>query len=112
MAGEDAPNLARILHLLDAYLQILQGDTLAHEHAEDVVIGLHKELCRIGKRFVVCKPGGLSVPMRANDRQPLHMRIEGSCNLSRTGLGGKQTVYVDQHDLNAAFRREAIWSDH
>ena len=56
MAGEDAPHLARVLQLRLPDFKILHGNALAVEHPIDVVIGLHKQLCRVGEGLVFCKP--------------------------------------------------------
>jgi hypothetical protein len=73
--GKDAPDLAGVLHLRHADLKIGHGDALAQEHAIDVVVGLHKELCRIRERLVLGEPSRLRVPVRADDGQILDLRI-------------------------------------
>ena len=69
VAGEDAPHLARILDPRMADLQLLERNSLAVQHAEDVVIGLHEQRHRVGKRLVARKPSGLRVAVRAHDGQ-------------------------------------------
>jgi hypothetical protein len=98
MAGEDAPDLARILQLGVANLQIFQRDSLAIEHPVDVVIGLDEELCRVGERLVFRKPGRLRMPVRADDGQVSNVCVQRFGNLAHCGFGGKQTVFMNQHD--------------
>ena len=51
VAGEDVPDPARVLDHRLPDLQIVHGNALAVQHAEDVVIGLHEERGGIGKRL-------------------------------------------------------------
>ena len=82
-------------------LQILKRDSLAVEHAENVVVGLHKEFCRIGEGLIPRKPCRVRVPVRTDDGQGSHMLIERPGYLSRAGLGRKQTIWMDQHNSDA-----------
>ena len=78
MLGEDAPDLARVLDLRLADFQIVHGDALAVEHAEDVVVGLDEQRGGIRERLVVGKPGRLGVPVRADDGQVFYLCVQGA----------------------------------
>ena len=83
MAGEDVPDLARVLDFGLAYFQVFHRDALAVEHPVNVVIGLHKQFGRIGKGFIPRKPRGLRVPVRAHDRQRADVGIKRTRDGSR-----------------------------
>jgi len=112
VAGEDAPDLARVLQFRLADFEVIERDSLAVEHAKDVVIGLHKELCRIGEGLILSKPGRLRMPVRADDGQGANVLVQSPGYLSRTWLGWEQTIFVDQHNCNLLFRCEARRSDY
>jgi hypothetical protein len=61
------------------------------------MIGLHKQRRRVGEWFVLGKPRGLGMPVRAYDRQAGDTRIKGSGNLTGCFFGRKQTVFMEQH---------------
>ena len=98
VAGEDAPHFARVFDLGLADLQIVQRNALAVEHAVDVMVGLHEQLCRIGKGLVVREPTGLRVPVRTDDGQGANLCVESACDGSSGRIGGKKSVFVEQHD--------------
>ena len=98
MTGEDAPDLPRILRLRPSNLQFLERDSLAVEHSENVVVGLHEKFCRIGEGLVFRKPCRIGMPMRTDNWQASHLLIERPGYLSCTGLGRKKTIGMDQHD--------------
>ena len=102
MAGEDTPDFPGILQLRLPNLEILQRDSLAVEHSKDVVVGLHKKLRRIGEGLIPRKPCRLGMPVRTNNGQGSHRLIERPGYLSSTGLGRKQTIWMDQHDSDTA----------
>ncbi len=95
MSGERAPDFSGIGKSGLPNLEILEGNTLAVEHAKDVVIRLDEKLCRVGERFIRRKPGRLRVPVRADDGQRAHLFIEHASDASRTGLGGKKTIRMN-----------------
>jgi hypothetical protein len=70
------------------------------EHAENVVVGLHKEFGRVGEGLVLRKPSRMGMPVRANDGERPHMLIKRPGYSSCARLGRKQTVWMDQHDSN------------
>ena len=98
VAGEDAPDFPRILQFRLPNLKILQRDSLAVEHSKNVVVGLHEKLRRIRERLVPGKPCRLRMPVRTNDGQGSHLLVERPGYFSCTGLGRKQTIWMDQHD--------------
>ncbi len=76
MAGEYAPYPARVLDLRFPNFQILEGNSLAVEHPIDVMVRLHKELCRVRKGLVACEPRCHGVSMGADDRQVPDLFVE------------------------------------
>ena len=46
--------------------ELRKADPLTVEHAEYVVVGCDQQICRIRKRFVVCKPARIDMPLRAD----------------------------------------------
>jgi len=86
VAGEEAPDLARILDYRLPDAQIVQGDALAVEHPKDVVVGLDEESGGIWKWPVVGEPGGLGVAMWANNRQIFDMGVQGAGNFKSVRL--------------------------
>ena len=105
MAGENAPDLARVLDLRLPNLQVFEGNPLAIEHPVDIVIGLDEQHCRVRKGLVLRKPGRLRMPVRTDDRQGPDVCVQSFGYLSRCGFGRKQTVFVDQHGCNFALSR-------
>jgi hypothetical protein len=96
MLGEDTPDAARILHLGHADLKIVEGNALAVEHSEDVVIGLDKELCRVGEWLVVREPGGLRVAVWTDDRQIANLGVEPPRDGARVVVSREKPVFVEQ----------------
>ncbi len=105
MAGEDAPDFAGILQLRLANFKIIQRNSLTVEHSKNVVIGLYEECCRIRERKVLSKPFRPRVPVSTDDGQCSHVLIKCLGYLSGAGFGGKQTIWVDQHDSDSTFSR-------
>lgn len=101
MLGEDAPDSARVFDdgLTDA--EIVHGDALAIEHAEDVVIGLDEEGGGIGEGLIFCEPRSLGVPVRADERQLCNVRVKGASDFPRGRVGGKEAVFVDEHGCDS-----------
>ena len=99
MAREDAPDLARLFDLVLANLQLLQGDALAVEHAEDIVVGLDEKFDRIGEGLVAREPGCLGVAMRADDGQRTDALIETARNGPRAVVCRKEPVLVKKSHL-------------
>src|ERR1700733_3350292 len=97
VAGKDAPNSPRILHLRLADFKIVKWDSLTQKHPVDVMIRLNKQLGWIRKSFVLREPGGLRVTMRTDDGQIFDARIESPRNGSRRRVSRKQSVFMDQH---------------
>src|SRR5207302_9675835 len=83
--------------------QIRKRNSLTVEHAENVMIGLHKESCRIGEGLIPRKPCCLGMPVRADDGQLLHTLIKRRGCLPRAGLGRKQTIWMDQHNSDTTW---------
>ena len=102
MAGEDAPDFPRVLELRRSNLEIFQRDSLAVEHAEDVVVGLDEKLCWVGEGLVPRKPCRLRMAVRTNNGQGSHLLVEGPGDRSRTRLSRKQTIWMDQHESDVA----------
>ncbi len=96
VAGEDAPHLARILNLLVADLQFFKRDSLAVQHAKDVVIRLNEQRHRVGERLVAREPCGLRMAMRAHDGQGPDARIQPSRNRPCAFFRRKQPVFMKQ----------------
>ena len=74
--GKNAPHLPRILHHRLPDFEIVHRDALAVQHAKDVVVGLHQQRRRIGKRLVVGKPCRLGMPVRAHNGQVADVCIQ------------------------------------
>jgi len=91
--GEDAPRFPRIGRGADA--KRLQRHALRMEHAEQVMVGLEQQLGRVAEGLVEREPGGIGVPMGADDRQRRHGAIELARDLPHAGFGGKQAVGVE-----------------
>ena len=53
--------------MLPPDLELFKGDALAVKHAEDVVIGLHKQLDWVRERLIAGKPSSLGVAVGAHD---------------------------------------------
>ncbi len=96
IAREDPPHLAWIFDRLAADLQFFERNSLAVEHAKDIMIRLNKQRHGIRKRLVARKPPSLRVPVRAHNRQVLDPVIEPPRNRPRLFLCGKQSVLVKQ----------------
>ena len=107
MAGKDAPNLAGVFELRMSNLQLFQRNSLAVEHPEDVMIGLHEQLCRVGEWLVPGKPACLRMPVRADDGQASDLRVQSFGNLSCCRVGGKKAIFVEQHGLFYALPGES-----
>ena len=76
--------------------QLLERDTLAVEHPEQVVIRDQKQRRRIGKGDIVGIPPGVGVPVGADDGKPLDLAIQAAGDPPLGGLAGEKTVLV--HD--------------
>src|SRR6478672_9509536 len=99
MAGKDAPNLPRISGDRLANFEIFERNSLAVEHSIDVVIGQHKQGGGIGKGLILCKPTGLSVAVRADDRQIFDTCVKGPCDFSCVGIWRKYAIGMEEHAL-------------
>jgi hypothetical protein len=102
VAGKNAPDFARIFCFRLSNFKVFQRNTLTVKHAEDVVIGLHKKLNGIGEGFVIRKPRGLRMAVRTNNGQRPYLIIEIPCDLSSGRIGGKQAIWMNQHDSSLA----------
>ena len=100
IAGEDAPDLARVFDLLLTDFEVVQRDALAVQHAEDIVVWLDEQGRRVGEWLVGGEPGCLGMSVGADDGQVFYLRVQGSSNLECAGFGWKQAVFMEQHGCN------------
>lgn len=99
MAGEDAPDLARIGDLPASDFEIFQGDALAVQHAEDIVVRLDKERYGIRKGLVVSEPGSLRMAMRTDDGKIANSLIDPPGDSTSCLFGGKEPVRMEQRHV-------------
>ena len=108
LVGEDAPDPARVLHLVDADFEVVERDSLAVEHAVNVMIGLNEKLGRVRERFVLCKPGSLCVSMGAEDGQCAHAGVKTPGHSACGRVGREEAIFVKQgHVLPVLFFQRA-----
>src|SRR6185437_11954351 len=102
MLSKDAPDLARVFDYGLAEAQVVHGNALAVKHAEDVVIRLNEKRSGIGERFILCEPRSLSVTVRADKRQFRNLRVKRAGDFSRSRVGRKEAVFVDEHGCDSS----------
>jgi hypothetical protein len=83
--------------------QSLERDALRVQHPEDVVIGRHEELRRIGKGRVLGEPARIGVAMRTDDRQIADAFVEIAGEPTRRRVRRKQPIFVQQSHLSSPF---------
>ena len=84
-------------------LKTFKRYALAVKHAEDVVVGLNKELRGIGKGVVLCKPFGLRVPVRTEQGKGSRLIIQRPCYASNVEFGGEKAIGVKKHESDCSF---------
>src|SRR5690606_7642267 len=77
----------------------VQADALAVEHAEHVVVRHQQQLGGVGEGLVAGPPGRIGVAMRADDRQPGHLRVQATGDRALRGIGREQAVFVQAERL-------------
>ncbi len=113
VAGEDAPDLARVGGLLAVELRDAEGferDALRVEHAEDVVVGLDEEGGGVGEGLVFGEPARVGVAVRGDDGQVADGVVElsamgrAACRRERAGdraaLGVTSLMRLFEHRRN------------
>lgn len=102
MLGEKAPDLAPIglngLAVDAGNTEAFQGDSLAEQHAEDIMIGNDQKLGWVGEWFVFGEPTRIGVTMRADDRQVANLPIEPARQAADRRLDRKQAIVIQQHE--------------
>ena len=95
-----------------ANAEVLEGNSLAVKHTEDVVIRLNQECRWIGKRLIIGKPFGFRVAMGTENRQIFHAGIEPARNGSRSRIRREQSLGV-QHGWKISIHSKAFisWQD-
>jgi hypothetical protein len=69
--------------------EVFEGDPLAIEHPEDVMVRDDKERGRVGERFVAREPGGIGMTVRTHDRKRADLAIEASSDCPHRRVGRK-----------------------
>ena len=105
--GKAAPDRAHVRlgrpSIERQYSERLVGDSLADQHAQDVMVGPDQQRGRIGERRVGCKPLGIAMPVRADDRQATDAAMDLACDRPGCRIGGKKPVGVQKaHGFNPA----------
>src|SRR5580658_5744327 len=101
MAGEDMPHLARFPNLRLSDLKVVERDALAVEHSKNIMIGLHKQRCGIGKWIVRCEPCCLRVTVGTDDGQIADLLVESPGDFASRGFSREQSIVVEQHGINS-----------
>ena len=82
MLREQAPGLSRVLldraPVRPGNTEFLQGDPLAVQHPQDVVIGDQKQRRGVEERVVVVVPSRIGMPVGADDGKPLHLLVQAA----------------------------------
>ena len=74
-------------------------DALAVKHAEEVVIRLKEKLGGIGEGFVLGKPAGLGVAVRAKYRQASDRSVQATGDGTRIRIGREETIRMEEGGL-------------
>ena len=98
MGGKEAPDRARVgldRPAIDTrYPQVLQRDALRTQHPEDIMVGRHEKLGRVGKRLILGKPARVGVAVGADNGQVPDSTKKTARNVPNGRICRKQPVIV------------------
>src|SRR5581483_7421600 len=96
VAREQPPYRARVplaRRAVEAgYADGFQGDALAVQHPEDVMVRNDEERRRVGERLVVGEPGGVRVAVRTDDGERSHTPVEAASDRALARVGRQQAI--------------------
>ncbi len=94
--GENPPDLSRVgldrAAVDSGHADLLGADSLAVEHAVDIVVRDDEEPRRIGERRVLREPARIGVAVRAHDRQVFDGPVKLARHVPHRGLRWEQAV--------------------